>query len=43
MAAGVLEDHIEIAGICPSCQTQDFFSYWKEKKTGRFATVVALQ
>ncbi len=43
LAAGVLEDHIEIAGICTSCQTRDFFSYRKEKKTGRFATVIALQ
>jgi purine-nucleoside/S-methyl-5'-thioadenosine phosphorylase / adenosine deaminase len=43
MTAGVLEDHIEIAGICTSCQTQDFFSYRKEKKTGRFATIIALQ
>ncbi len=43
MAAGVLEDHIEIAGICTSCQTRDFFSYRKEKKTGRFAAVIALQ
>lgn len=42
IAAGVLEDHIEIAGICTSCQTRDFFSYRKEKKTGRFATVIAL-
>ena len=43
ISAGVLEDHIEIAGICTSCQTHDFFSYRKEKKTGRFATVIALQ
>ena len=43
VAAGVLKDHIQIAGICTSCQTQDFFSYRKEKITGRFATVVALQ
>lgn len=43
MAAGVLEDRIEIAGICTSCRTNDFFSYRKEKNTGRFATVIALQ
>jgi polyphenol oxidase len=42
MAAGVLENHIEIAGICTSCRTRDFFSYRKEKITGRFATVIAL-
>jgi len=43
IAAGVREDRIQIAGICTCCQTQDFFSYRKEKMTGRFATVIALQ
>lgn len=43
IAAGVEEDHIQIAGICTSCQTRDFFSYRKEKITGRFATVIALR
>jgi YfiH family protein len=43
MAAGVREDRIQIAGICTSCRTQDFFSYRKEKITGRFATVIALK
>jgi polyphenol oxidase len=43
IAAGVLEENIEIAGVCTSCQTNDFFSYRKEKKTGRFATVIALE
>jgi YfiH family protein len=43
ITARLLEDHIEIAGICTSCRTPDFFSHRKEKKTGRFATVIALQ
>ncbi|MBA4392438.1 MAG: hypothetical protein C0407_02685 [Desulfobacca sp.] len=42
IAGGVLEENIEIAGICTSCRTNDFFSYRKEKKTGRFASVIAL-
>jgi YfiH family protein len=42
LAAGVLEDNIEIAGICTSCHTDHFFSYRKEKITGRFATLIAL-
>jgi YfiH family protein len=43
ISAGVLEDHIATAGLCTSCQTDDFFSYRKEKTTGRFAAVIALQ
>jgi polyphenol oxidase len=43
IAAGVSENHIQIAGLCTSCRTADFFSYRKEKKTGRFATIIALQ
>jgi YfiH family protein len=43
IAAGVSENHIEIASICTSCRTQDFYSHRKEKKTGRFATIIALQ
>ena len=43
IAAGVLEDQIQMAGICTYCQTQNFFSYRKEKITGRFATVIALR
>jgi polyphenol oxidase len=42
IAGGVKETHIQTAGICTVCQTRDFFSYRKEKITGRFATVVAL-
>lgn len=41
--AGVLENRIEIAGICTSCRTDLFFSYRKEKITGRFATIIALR
>jgi polyphenol oxidase len=43
VAAGVSENHIQIAGLCTSCRTGDFFSYRKEKNTGRFATIIALQ
>jgi len=41
--AGVLEDRIQIAGICTACRTDLFFSYRKEKATGRFATIIALK
>jgi polyphenol oxidase len=41
-AAGVLENRIAIAGICTVCRGDLFFSYRKNKITGRFATVIAL-
>jgi purine-nucleoside/S-methyl-5'-thioadenosine phosphorylase / adenosine deaminase len=43
IASGILKDRIEIAGLCTSCQTSDFYSYRRERKTGRFATVIALE
>jgi len=41
-AAGVGEENIAVAGICTACHTEEFFSYRKEKVTGRFGTVVGL-
>ncbi len=42
LAAGVKAGNIEIAGICTSCRTDEFYSYRKEKKTGRFGSVIGL-
>jgi hypothetical protein len=42
ISAGVREARIEVSGICTACQTRDFFSYRREKITGRFGTVIAL-
>jgi YfiH family protein len=42
-AGGVLASRIQIAGVCTSCRNDLFFSYRKEKTTGRFATIVALK
>lgn len=39
---GVKKDHIEQTGICTACNTDRFFSYRREKATGRFATLIAL-
>ena len=39
---GILPHHIEIASICTYANEQDFFSYRRDKVTGRNATVVAL-
>ena len=40
--AGVKAGNIEIAGICTSCRTDEFYSYRKEKETGRFGSVIGL-
>ena len=42
LAAGVKAGNIEIAGICTSCRTDEFYSYRKENKTGRFGSVIGL-
>jgi len=40
-AAGVKQENIEIAGICTKCD-HDYFSFRREKVTGRFASVIGL-
>ena len=40
LKAGILPHHIQIAGVCTACNTDDFFSYRKEKITGRNGTVI---
>ena len=42
LTAGVKPGNIEIAGICTSCRTDEFYSYRKEKVTGRFGSVIGL-
>lgn len=42
VAAGVRNDQIAVAGICTSCHTDEFYSYRKEKVTGRFGSVIGL-
>lgn len=39
---GVKERHIEIAGLCTYADPERFFSYRRERQTGRHATVVSL-
>uniref|UniRef100_A0A7C4W173 Purine nucleoside phosphorylase n=1 Tax=Desulfatirhabdium butyrativorans TaxID=340467 RepID=A0A7C4W173_9BACT len=43
MAEGVLEDHIEDSGMCTRCCSDLFFSYRRQKVTGRFAAVILLR
>jgi len=40
-AAGVKRGNVEIARVCTKC-SYDYFSYRREAKTGRFATVIGL-
>ena len=42
MAAGVLPHHIEVAGMCTYAHERDFFSYRREKRSGRHATLAYL-
>jgi YfiH family protein len=43
LMAGLLSEHIEMAGICTGCNTNRFFSHRREHgKTGRFPVIVAL-
>jgi YfiH family protein len=43
MACGVLSHHIEIAGMCTYASREDCFSHRRDPRTGRHATLVALQ
>lgn len=40
---GLLESNIEITKECTYCNAEEYFSYRKEKKTGRNATIIALK
>lgn len=42
-AAGVPAANISISGICTKCNPHLFFSYRRERQTGRFASVVGIQ
>jgi YfiH family protein len=43
MSCGVLEKNIEISEACTFCHPNDYFSYRRDKETGRNATIVALK
>ena len=43
LMAGLLPEHIEVAGICTACNVDQFFSHRAEHgKTGRFPMILAL-
>jgi copper oxidase (laccase) domain-containing protein len=39
--AGVLPENITVAEVCTYCN-QDYFSYRRNKETGRFGSVIGL-
>lgn len=41
-AAGILEKNIEISGLCTVCNTDLFYSYRRDKITGRFGAAIML-
>lgn len=41
--AGVFETNISLSRICTPCNTNLFYSYRREKVTGRFAAVIGLK
>jgi YfiH family protein len=44
LLAGLTPEHIEVAGICTSCEKARFFSYRGEhRQTGRFPSLLALR
>jgi YfiH family protein len=43
VAAGLRREHIEIASVCTRCNTELFFSFRGEGRTGRFGTVAMLK
>lgn len=42
-ALGILDKNIEITEICTFCNPKEYFSYRRDKDTGRHGTVVALK
>jgi len=41
--AGLKPEHIQVAGVCSRCRQEDFFSYRRNRITGRNGTVLALR
>lgn len=42
LKAGILAHHLEVAPLCTSCNPADFYSFRRDKPTGRHATVACL-
>jgi len=42
-AAGLKESRLDLAGLCTRCEARQFFSYRRERVSGRQGTVAALK
>lgn len=42
-ALGILDKNIEISEVCTYCNAKEYFSYRRDKETGRHGTIVALK
>jgi len=43
LTAGLAASHIEMAGLCTRCRAQEFFSFRRDRLTGRQGAVIALK
>jgi copper oxidase (laccase) domain-containing protein len=43
MDAGVPEKNISISGLCTACRTDLFFSYRRERNTGRLMAAIGIR
>ena len=43
LAAGLQAEHLDLAGLCTRCAAAEFFSYRRDKVTGRQGTVIGLK
>jgi YfiH family protein len=43
IAAGLQPERLDLAGLCTRCGTGDFFSYRRDRVTGRLGAVIALR
>jgi hypothetical protein len=43
MAAGLLPSRLDLAGLCTHCGADDFYSYRRDKITGRQGAIIALK
>jgi copper oxidase (laccase) domain-containing protein len=43
VATGLKPERLDVAGLCTRCGAADFFSYRRDRVTGRQGAVIALQ